>query len=153
MVEIIRERNPKFMDELRRDFVPFDVTEGDFLCGAQLPSGKILYANRRQRRIRYISADQNSLCETADDLGPATGEEAVRIPCDGAVEIAQVIELLDWHKRKMADLEARRAWVEPLRTASWLDWLNSRREEVAKQQTGLTTVGPFVRVQREGVAK
>lgn len=153
MVEIIRERNPRFMDELKRDFVPFEVVEGDFSYRAVSPDGRATLLHRRQRKVRYVSHDQNSLSETVDDLGPATGEDSYVIPCHEAVEVAQAIELIEWAKRKAAELEARRAIVEPLRTASWMDWLKRQQEEAKLQVRGATTVGPYQRVQREGVSK
>lgn len=153
MVEIIRERNPQFMDELKRDFVPYEVMEGDFSYRGVTPDGRMSLLHRRQRKVRYVSHDQNSLRETVDDLGPATGEDAVVIPCDGAVEIAQAIELIAWHKRVAEVLKRRRAEVEPERTKYFLDQMELLNDEARRAQKGMTTVGPYARVQREGATR
>ena len=152
MVEIIRQKTPQFMDELTRDFVPYEVIEGDFSYTGVRPDGSRQILHRRQRKVRYASPDQNSLCETVDDLGPATGEDAFVIPCEGAVEMAQAIELIDWQKRVAAEMKRRRAEIEPERTRHFLTQLELLREEALLAQHGTSSFGPHARVQREGVA-
>lgn len=151
MVEVIRERNPRFEDELRREFKPFEIVEGDFTYTAVGPDMRARIIHRRQRKVRYVSADQNELRETVNDLGPATGEDSYVVPCSDAVEMAQALELIDWQKRKTAELAARRAMVAPIRDAEWKRFLVDFDEENRKKIRGLTTVGPYQRIQREGV--
>jgi hypothetical protein len=111
MVEIIRERDPIFEEEIGRDFKPSDVVQGDFTVlvmweGPNLilrdyrnPSltwpvpedsplrlsvpddGRIRVLQRLQRRTRFVSLDQSRESVVVTDLGPAVGMDAVCIPC------------------------------------------------------------------------
>ncbi len=149
MVEIIRERNLLFEDDLKRDFKPFEIVEGNFTYQVVGPDMRIRIVHRRQRKVRYVSSDQNQIAEVVTDLGAATNDDAFAMPCDGAVEMAQALELFEWAKRARRERKEREAWVKPLRDEEFKRAIVDAFEEGAKRAVGLTTVGPHVRIQRE----
>lgn len=147
-MEIIRERDPLFEAELRRDFKPEEVVEGNFAYRAAMPDGRIIQLHRRQRKVRFRSRDGNSICETVVDLGPANRDTSVVVPCGGENEIAQIFELLDWAARKRAELRARRAEVQPLRDAAFIASLRNYAEEFERRRHGISTFGYGGKLQR-----
>lgn len=149
-VEIQRRVDPQFEDELRRDFRPHEIVEGDFTYRVVGQDLRVRIVHRRQRKIRYVSLDQNRICETVRDLGPATGEGGFVVPCSEEVEIAQAMELLDWAARKRAELRQRQAEVQPLRDEAWRQSVVAHFEEAARRSVGMSTFGPYQRIQREG---
>lgn len=147
VVELMLTRTPEFEAELKRDFKPFEVMEGDFTYDLVI-DGRRAILNRRQRKVRYVSADQNSIREVINDLGEATGEDAYAMPCDGVVEMAQAWELIDWAKRKAAERRARQTWVGPIRKAAFLQAVADSTEESVKRALRASTFGPIQRIQR-----
>lgn len=147
-MEIIRERNPLFEAELRRDFKPEEVVEANFAYRAITAEGRMVLLHRRQRKVRFRSLDGNSICETVVDLGPATQDQAITVPCGGENEIAHVFELLDWAARRRAELRARRAEVQPLRDAAFLASLQNYAEEFERRRRGISTFGYGGQLQR-----
>jgi hypothetical protein len=149
MVEIIRERNLVLEEDLKRDFKPFEIFEGNFQYRVVGPDLCIRTINRRQRKVRYVSSDQNRICETITDLGVATDEDAFVMPCDGAVEMAQANELFDWAKRARNERKAREAWVKPIRDEAFRNYVADAFEEGARRAVGQSSFGPLVQLQRE----
>lgn len=148
-IEIRREVNPQFEEELRRDFRPIAVLEADFTYRVVGDDGRQRIVHRRQRKIRYVSHDQNRICETVKDLGEATGETPFLIPCEGEVELAQAIELWEWAYRKRRELRERQAQVQPLRDEAWRNALVDLAEEGQRRSVGMSSFGPYQRIQRE----
>lgn len=151
-LDLVRDGNsPLFQEELRRDFRPMEVREGNFQYRVLYPDGRFRLVHRRQRKVLFIDKrDANRLCEmVVQDLGPATAEDPWVIPCDGEVEWAQALELADWAKRKRDERQSREAWVNPLRREAMLASVQLKYEEAARRATGLSTFGPHQRVQRE----
>ena len=149
MVEIIRERNPVFEEDLKRDFRPLEVREGNFTYRVVGPDMRVRIVHRRQRKVLFVALDQNSTCETVQDLGPATQADPWCMPCDEGVERAQALELFDWALRKRAELAERRALVKPLRDKAFLQGIAEVNEEIAMAMNGTSSFGPYARVQRE----
>lgn len=176
-MEIIRERNPLFEFELKRDFRPLEVAEGDFTLEVTNDGRSVLMMDREtgqvfpdpdgtmmaicpadgrrrllqrfQRRITFVSLDQNRTAMTVTDLGPARGITPVFIPCENEVEMAQALETLDWAAVKRRELVAREAEIKPLRTAAMLASVQNKFDEAQRAARGLSTFGPHVRIQRE----
>jgi len=149
MTELMVERTLLFEEDLKRDFRPFEVVEGNFLCTLPSPiSGRPMTYNRRQRRVRYISADQNSIRETVDDRGPATADGQFVMPCGGAVEMAEAWDQIDALKERSRALTARQAAVKPLRDAAWLVALAEMQEQEFEDFNRRSVVGPGLTVQR-----
>lgn len=150
-IDLIRTMDPLFEEELKRDFRPLEVREGDFSYRAQSPDGRVRLIHRRQRKVLFVDPkDANHTCElVVADLGVATQEDPWVMPCDGEVEWAQVLELVDWAMRKRAERAAREAQVNPLRTeAMWKNVLENY-EKGALAAHGSSTFGPYQRIQRE----
>lgn len=149
MVEIMRNRDPLLVEELGRDFRPLRIMEGNFtyrVCG---PDMRIRIVHRRQRKIQFVSLDQNRACEVVDDLGVATSDDPFVMPCDEEVEMAQALELFEWAKRKASERKAREAWVKPLRTAAFIQAVAESNDEAVKQAVGASTFGQYLTKQRE----
>lgn len=184
MVEVMIRRDALFEEDLKRDFTPFEIVEGDFTwdvgfregigwdCRLVAMGGRAVSENmamqtsfqaafpedgrrrllhRRQRMTRFVSQDQNRLCATVTDLGPATGADMYIIPCADAVEMAQAVELIAWQKRVAATMAARRAEAKPSRVRWFLEGIAASNEEAAKRALGLSSFGPLARVQRETI--
>lgn len=151
MVEIIRERNPVLTEDLKRDFRPLLVMEGNFTYRVVGPDLRVRIVHRRQRKIRFVSLDQNHVCEVVEDLGPATQDDPWIQPCDQEVDWAQSQELIDWSLRKRKERAEREAWVRPLRTAAFLQGIAESNDEAVKRAVGASTFGEYFRKQRESV--
>lgn len=150
MVEIIRERTLAFEEDLKRDFRPLEVREGNFTYRVAGPDMKIRIVHRRQRKVLFVDPrDVNRLCEIVEDLGPATMDDPWVMPCQEGVEWAQAVELFEWAKRKRAEMEARRAIVKPLRDEAFLLSVQAHYEEAGRRASGLSSFGPYQRIQRE----
>jgi len=110
--------------------------------------GLVHQRSRRTRVLTCLTPDQQ-LTVLPYDMGPATGDEALSMPCAGAVEMAQVWELFEWYSENLAARKAREAEVEPLRTSAFLEGLAQEQDELNKRVVGASTVGPYHRVERE----
>jgi hypothetical protein len=152
MVELLLERTPEFEADLARDFRPYEVVEGDFTYTVVV-DGRLRIIHRRQRKVRYVGSDQNSIREVVNDLGAATGETSYVIPCSNEVEMAQAFELFDLARRKHLELVRRRAWVKPLRDAAFRQAIAVSNEEVGRRSRGASSFGRFQRIQRESPAR
>lgn len=161
MVELMVERTLLFEADLKRDFRPFQVEEGNFTCELETKDGEtclvcpVGYAHRhmlqrRQRRIHYVSEDQNRLCMTVDDRGPATADGQFVMPCGGAVEMAEAWDQIEALKERQRALAERQAWVKPIRDAAWLKALGDMQEQEALAFRRASVVGPGLTVQRAG---
>jgi len=149
MTELMVERTFLFEDELKRDFRPFEVVEGNFLCTLPSPvSGRLTTYNRRQRRVRYISHDQNSIRETVDDRGPATADGQFVMPCGGAVEMAEAWDQIEALKERSRALTARQAMVKPYRDEAWFNILAQMQEQEVEDFHRRSVSGPGLTVQR-----
>lgn len=149
-VELLLERTPGLEAELRRDFRPLEIVEGNFAYNVlNSETGRVTLQWRRQRQITYVKSDQNTTAKVVTDLGPATYDGQFVMPCSDEVEMAQAIELIEWGKREAAQRREREAWVKPLRTAAWLKALQESNEEAQRRATGASTFGPSHKVQRE----
>lgn len=149
MVHIIRERDPIFEEELPAGFRPLSIEEGNLVFRGVLPDGTVKPVHRRVRVIRFVSLDQSCECETVSDLGPATDADPLFVPCSGAVEMAEAIDLFLWAKQKSDERAAREAWVKPLRDQAFLLGIAASNEEAARRAVGSSSFGPMARVQRE----
>lgn len=149
MVEIIRQRDPVLLEDLKRDFRPLVVMEGNFLYRAVGEDMRVRLIHRRQRKIRFVSLDQDRVCEVVEDLGPATQDDPWIQPCDGEVEWGESQELIAWSLRKRAERAEREAWVKPLRTAAFIQAISDSTDEAVKRAVGSSTFGEHVRIQRE----
>lgn len=143
MVEIVRTRDVFFEAELKRDFKPLRVDEGNFLFELVGEDGRRRLIWRRSRKVFYVSKlDANKICWTVADLGPATNDPELTVPCgDGrdGTDVAQAFELLDWAAAERKRLAARAAEVEPLRTAAFLNAMQEAVEENRRRQKAQST--------------
>lgn len=132
---------PQHPTELPRGYKPHDATERDFV----VPGTGL---SRRLRMIRIVAHDQNSLKTLIEDLGPATGEDGVYVPCDGVVEMAHVHELLDQAIRNRVLRKKERAERLPLLHEKMRLGLIQTAEEGMLRQRGASTFGPYQNTER-----
>ena len=148
-MEIISRRAlPPEWAELPRSFRPWSIHECDMPRLLEGDDGRIHQRQRRTRVLACLTPDQQ-LTVVPYDMGPATGDEAISMPCAGAVEIAEVWELFEWYGIGLAKRKARAVEAEPERTAAFLEALAQEQDELEKRVVGASTVGPYHRVERE----
>lgn len=132
---------PQHPTELPKGFKPHDACERDW-------RHPLTGASRRLRMIRIVAHDQNSLKTLVEDLGPATGEDGVYIPCDGVVEMAHVHEMLDQAIRNRARRRVERAERLPLLHEQFRIGLLNEAEEGILRKIGASTFGPYQTTER-----
>lgn len=145
---ITRRAMPSDWADFPPNYRPFLVEDLDCERLLEDTDGTVHQRRRRTRVVLYFTAD-GDLDKKVYDLGPATGKDAVSFPCAGAVEMAQLWELLEWYEGKMAEREAREAEVKPVRTQAFLDFLRRRQEENDALLAGRSSFGEYQRTQRE----
>lgn len=132
---------PEHPEELPPGFIPYDACERDFTHPA---TGRAL----RLRMVRVVAHDQNSLKTLIENLGPATGEDGVYIPCEGANDMRHVHELLDQAKRNREERKVRRSLLLPERHAYNQRRLITLGEEMMLQNAGVSSFGPLISTER-----
>ncbi len=151
MVEIIRRNDPLIAEELKRDFRPFEIWEGNAAVTVVGEDHRLRVVHRRRRVIRYISTlDGEKARDIITDLGPATAQEAFVLPCDGEVELCHALELIEWAKRSSAERAARNKAIKPERDRAFLEGLADTADDWTKRKLGRSTYGPGGKIQREG---
>ena len=150
-VEImVRAATPENWEEFDRDFRPVDVSECDRTIRKVGEDGRVRLLQMRVREVRVISADQNSIKTLVWELGPATGEAVITIPCDQAVDVAQAHDLLQAHMEQWYPMYvARRAAAQEDRQQRFVRALIQEADEQTKRKLGLSTFGPGGFKQRE----
>ncbi|MEY4763059.1 MAG: hypothetical protein RLZZ200_2915 [Pseudomonadota bacterium] len=141
--------DPQLWDELDRDFKPLDVSERDATLKAFGADLRYRLLQRRVREVRFISNDQNSIKTLTWDMGPATGIDAITIPCGGASDMAQVFDIFETHLAEtLPRVYAERAERAKERDHRFTEGIIERAAERTKRALGLSTYGPYGHVQR-----
>ena len=135
---------PEHPTDLPPGYVPFDACEGDF--EAMSPQGRVVA--RRLRMIRIKAEDGNHLNTLVEDLGPATEEDSVYIPCEGAVEMAHVHELLDQAIRNRKKRSEFLAQILPTRHEMIRLGLLEYAQKAILAKAGTSTFGQYQRTER-----
>lgn len=150
MTEInMQKADPQDWDDLRRDFKPIQVGEKDMSRKVLGDDGLYRILQRRVRVVFFIGKDQTTKRHLAWDMGPATGEDAVLIPCEGAVEMSQVFDIFETHIRQRAPAAmADRALRQEARDQRFLRGLIQEADERRLNALGLSSFGQYARVQR-----
>lgn len=138
-----RKAEPQDWDELARDFKPVDVSERDRTVQQPGPDGRVRILQRRVREVRFVTGDQNSIKTMVWDIGPATGDDAITIPCGGATDMAQVHDAFDKHLNDWYPfyLQRRRA-MQADRDKRFYEAIIREADERTKKALGLSTYGP-----------
>lgn len=132
---------PEFIEDLPRQFVPFDASERDW----KIPGGQ---GSVRLRMIRFKRLDQNGLHTLVKNLGPGTGEDGVYIPCEGANDMAHINELLDDALRRRKERKLLRSQLLPVRHALLQVKLVEYAEQAILWKAGTSTFGPHQKIER-----
>lgn len=141
---------PEEWDELFRDFKPLTVSERDV---TQREVGSDLLLRIVQIRVREVvfvdPDDANRVKRIAFKLGPATGVDHITIPCDGAVDMAQVMDIFEHHlNERLPQHLAERAARQEDRDRRFYEGLVREADEQTKRKLGLSTFGPGGSTQR-----
>jgi hypothetical protein len=149
MTEIITRRAlPEEWADLAPGFRPYLVEETDMDRLMQDADGS-LHQRRRRTRVLVVITPDGKPEPRVYDLGPATGEMGTSFPCAGAVEMAQIWDMLEWSKEIMQERREREAVTKPIRTAAFLKRLEEAQHENDMQLNATSTFGPGFRKQRE----
>jgi len=146
-----RKAMPTELDELWRDFRPLTVSEKDVTVGPRLGKDMLL----RVEQIRVVEVvfvdpeDANQVRKICFELGPATGEDAITIPCEGAVDMAQVRDVWMAQKQERIPQHMReRALRQEDRDRRFYEGLVREADEQTKRKLGMSTFGPGGSTQR-----
>lgn len=144
MVGLLRSNNPQTWDELKRDFVLSSLEEKDMnsLEMARLNLPVVLGQRRRVQVASFVNRqDPNSHTYVARDVGPATSEPMLSIPCDDVVDYAYCLDLLEMRRAKMDQRLVEREERLKRRQAVLDEQLADAAEEMERRKKGATTVG------------
>ena len=145
MVEIIREADPRSLDEVQRNFRPMEVREFD-ATGIECIQLGLRPANAggtyRVMVAYYVSKlDANKRGHLAKVLGGATGGSVTTIPCGGEVDWAWIQDMMlarvETIQRRAREREERLR----LRQLALPNQLTDIVHEMEAQKVGRTTHG------------
>jgi hypothetical protein len=132
---------PQHPTDLPRGYIPMEACEKDF---RDITTGR----SRRLRMVRIKNHDLNSTRVLVEDLGPPTGEPGVYVPCEGAVEMAHLHELLDQAVRNRAAWKKRQAELLPKRHEIIRLQLLDYAYQAIEWKAGRSTFGPYQNTER-----
>lgn len=147
---VTRKAVPTELDEVWRDFKPLTVSEKDATIGPKLcEDGLFRVLQRRGVEVVFVDPeDANRIRRIWFDKGPATGEDALTIPCEEAVDMAQVQDIFLAHKERLRQHMAERAARQPDRDKRFYEGLVKEADLQEKRKLGLSTIGPGGMTQR-----
>lgn len=145
-----RKADPQEWEELFRSFKPLTVSERD-VTKREIGDDLLLrIVQIRVREVAFVDPDDaNAIKRIAFKLGPATGGDAITIPCAQAVDMAQVMDIFEsYMAERMPQHLAERAARQDDRDKRFFEGLVREADEQTKRKLGLSTFGPGGSTQR-----
>lgn len=139
---------PQHPTDLPKGYKPISAMEGDIV----VPRGPLMGRRMRARMVQVVTLDQNHKQTLIELLGPPTNEDTVFVPCDGVVEMAQVHELIDYAKSRMAERAELRARRLKTNQELWREELLERYEQQMAINARRSVFGPYISRERTYVS-
>lgn len=144
MPEILLNRaRPQSADDLPPNTRPVMAVEKDQQIGVRGRDGGLHARDMRVRQVLLVDReDANKRYIVAKVIGPATGEDAVMVPAEGEVEMAQILEMLAQAVENRRARSVLRALWLPQRHAQLQEGLVQVAHELIEQKAGRSVSGP-----------